>query len=291
MKIIKPKSQTLIHLSVWLILIIITVVIFLFMEKSKIELENTLQKTKAQCAKAEKELCELEEKYNQLENKYLELERLKASQKNSPVVYLTFDDGPSENTIKILDILDRYSVKATFFVIGDSSLQAASIYRRIVDDGHAVGNHTYSHNYSEIYSSTEEFWKDIQKNDDLFFKNTGKHLDILRFPGGSNNTVSEKYCKNIMNTLVNQAVQKNITYFDWNVSSLDAEAIVQKKEVIINAVIDGCKGKKCSIVLLHDNKKKTTTVEALPKIIESLKNDGFVFKTLSTSTPSIQFLK
>ena len=113
----------------------------------------------------------------------------------------------------------------------------------------------------------------------------------MRFPGGSNNTVSQRYCNGIMDVLTKQAQQKGIVYFDWNVSSLDAEKKVQDTQVIINSVLSGVKDKQTSIVLMHDNNTKKTTVEALPVIIEQLKSQGYIFKTLDENTPPIQFLK
>ena len=266
-------------------------VLFIFMNKHIRTLNDRLAKAQAYSAQIESELSELKESYDALKGEYAELEKTKAEEKNARIVYLTFDDGPSENTVKILDILDAYNIKATFFVIGNESDSAAEIYRRLVLDGHAVGNHTYSHEYHDIYSSTEKFWEEYQKNDDLFFEITGSHLNILRFPGGSNNTVSERYRKGIMSVLTKQAQDKGIVYFDWNVSSRDAEKVLQNKNVIINTVLEECKDKKSSIVLMHDNNTKSTTVEALPVIIEELKKQGCIFKTLNENVEPIQFLK
>ncbi len=206
-------------------------------------------------------------------------------------VYLTFDDGPSENTEKILDILDSYGIKATFFVTGKQTDYAEGIYKRLATDGHSVGNHTYSHEYNQVYKSPQAFWDEVDKLDKLFYGYTGKHLELLRFPGGSDNTVSNRYCKNIMQTLVKQAREKNITYFDWNVTSKDAEAITQNKQLIINATLSEAKGKENAIVLFHDNSTKYTTVEALPTIIDEFIKRGAVFKTLSKDSPTVQFLK
>lgn len=270
---------------------VVMTVIFLLLKTETDILQDKLAKAQAKCTEAEREVSDLTEKYNQLQKQYLELEKTKAEEKNSPVVYLTFDDGPSDNTEKILDILDEYNVKATFFVIGDESGKAAQIYRRIVSEGHTAGNHTFSHEYHDVYASDRAFWDEYNKLDSLFFDRTGKHLEIMRFPGGSNNTVSERYCKGIMKVLTKQAHEKGLTYFDWNVSSLDAEKAVQSKNVIIDAVINGCADKKSCIVLMHDNKSKKTTVEALPVIIKSLKEQGYVFKTLSQQSETIQFLK
>ncbi len=271
--------------------VIACAVIFFVLEGKIRDLNDTLAKSQAYSAQIDGELNDLKKEYESLKDDYAELEKLKAEQKNAKVVYLTFDDGPSQNTEKILDILDKYNVKATFFVIGKEGGYAAQICRRIITDGHSAGNHTYSHKYEEIYSSTDAFWEQYKKNDDIFFEITGRHLSILRFPGGSNNTVSQRYCDGIMEVLTQQAQQKGIVYFDWNVSSLDAEKKVQDTQVIINSVLSGVKDKQTSIVLMHDNNTKKTTVEALPVIIEQLKSQGYIFKTLDENTPPIQFLK
>lgn len=287
---IKLRSRSIYIITVVMMVIVIAVIFLDFKSRTDI-LNDRLTKALAKCTESERQLCEITDKYNELKKQYATLEKTKAEERDAPIVYLTFDDGPSANTEQILDILERYGIKGTFFVIGDSSAKAAEIYRRLVAEGHSVGNHTYSHEYNEVYASTESFWEEYSKIDSLFYESTGKHLEIMRFPGGSNNTVSERYCKGIMPMLVRQAKDKGIVYFDWNVSSLDAEKAVQNKDVIINAVLDGCKGRKRSIVLMHDNKSKVTTVEALPVIIEALKKDGCIFKTLDVDSDAVQFLK
>ncbi len=266
-------------------------VLFIFFRGQTAALSDKLAKSQAHSAQVESELDKLRESYNSLRDDYAKLEQTKAEQKNAKVVYLTFDDGPSENTVKILDILEHYNVKATFFIIGREGGYAAEICRRIISDGHAAGNHTYSHKYNEIYASEDRFWQEYEKNDEAFYELTGRHLEIMRFPGGSNNTVSERYCRGIMKKLTKTAHQRDIVYFDWNVSSLDAVKEYQDKNVIINSVLAGVKNKKTSIILMHDNKTKKTTVEALPTIIEELKKQGYIFKTLTKDTEPIQFLK
>ena len=289
-KMLKPPVTAILTVAL-VAAIIACAVIFLIMNNRIRALNDMLVKSQAYSAQIDGQLNDLKKEYETLKDDYAELERTKAEQKNAKVVYLTFDDGPSQNTEKILDILDSYNIKATFFVIGKEGGYAAEICRRIITDGHVAGNHTYSHKYEEIYSSPNAFWNQYQKNDDVFFEITGRHLSILRFPGGSNNTVSQRYCNGIMDVLTKQAQQKGIVYFDWNVSSLDAEKKVQDTQVIINSVLSGVKDKQTSIVLMHDNNTKKTTVEALPVIIEQLKSQGYIFKTLDENTPPIQFLK
>lgn len=285
------KQKRSLWLAVPIALTVLLAVSFFILLSSINKLKSENAKLLAQNARAENELCEIEKKYSELEEQYNALKLTKSEEANCPVIYLTFDDGPSENTVKILDILAEYNIKATFFVVGKETERAKEIYRRLVLEGHTVGNHTYSHEYNEIYASTEDFWAQIQKNDDLFYSCTGKHLEIMRFPGGSNNTVSERYCKGIMQKLRAQAKEKGLVYFDWNVSATDAEVALQKTSIIIDEVLKNSDGLKKSIVLMHDNAPKTTTVEALREIIEALLERGCVFRALDQNSEPVQFLK
>ena len=132
--------------------------------------------------------------------------------------YLTFDDGPSDNTLKILDILDKYKVKATFFVMGTGKL---SYVKKIHDAGHTVALHTYSHDYSKIYRSQKAYFEDLEKIGAAVKKYTGEDAKVIRFPGGSSNTVSRSYCKGIMTALSKETANRGYVYFDWNVDSTD----------------------------------------------------------------------
>ena len=207
-------------------------------------------------------------------------------------VYLTFDDGPSQNTAAILNILSRYGVKATFFVAGNGSEFGRNMYRRIVEEGHALGNHTYSHDYARIYTSPEAYWADHMRLEELLYEAAGVRPQILRFPGGSNNTVSLKYGgADIMDSLTEMALEKGYYYIDWNVTSQDAAVPTQDVDVIIETVLSRVRTVVNPIILFHDNSAKTTTVEALPVIIESLLDLGFSFDVLSPTSYSIRFTK
>lgn len=204
------------------------------------------------------------------------------------IAYLTFDDGPSDNTPKILDILKENNIKATFFVNGYP--ERKEIYKRMVTEGHTIGNHTYSHSYAALYQTVEGFNKDKQNLEDLIFTITGFKPQILRFPGGSNNQVSYRYGGTaFMDTLTNEVKQSGIKYFDWNVDSSDASVATQDKNKIITEVLNGAKNKKLAIILMHDSLPKTTTVLALPSIISGLKDQGFSFSVLSPEVNPIQF--
>ena len=133
-------------------------------------------------------------------------------------VYLTFDDGPSSNTDAILDILKQYDVKATFFVTGKPEEQYKEMYQRIVEEGHTLGMHSYSHKYDEIYASEEAFEEDLSRLQDFLYDTTGVWSHFYRFPGGSSNQVSTVD----MSELAAYMQQQDIYYLDWNVSSGDA---------------------------------------------------------------------
>ncbi|NOV02874.1 polysaccharide deacetylase family protein [Paenibacillus planticolens] len=208
------------------------------------------------------------------------------------IAYLTFDDGPSASTRKILHILKTFGATATFFVIGTETSEGKSLYREIAADGHALGNHTYSHDYNRIYKSPEAFMKDARKLDRLLEETVGYRPDILRFPGGSNNHLSWKSGgRGVMNKVAAAVREEGYQYFDWNVSSTDAAAPVQDRDMIIDSVLSASKGKKRVIVLMHDNTYKTTTVEALPVVLRKLKAAGFRFDKLQKTSFTFQFLE
>ncbi|MFC5450737.1 polysaccharide deacetylase family protein [Paenibacillus aestuarii] len=208
------------------------------------------------------------------------------------VAYLTFDDGPSGSTRKILSILRTYGVPATFFVVGSDSAEGRALYQQIAAEGHALGNHTYSHDYKAIYRSTAAFRKDVDKLGRLLESCVGYRPDIIRFPGGSNNHLSWKSGgRGIMYRAAKAVQDDGYQYFDWNVSSTDAAAPVQDKSLIIDSVMSASRGKQSIIVLMHDNTYKTTTVEALPVIIKRLQAAGFTFGKLSKNSFAFHFLE
>ncbi len=181
-------------------------------------------------------------------------------------IYLTFDDGPSSNTAAILDILKEYNVKATFFVAGKTDEQSKAAYRRIVEEGHTLGMHSYSHKYQEIYQSVDSFSADLTRLQEYLYEETGVWSRYCRFPGGSSNTVS----KVDMQELIAYLNRQNITYFDWNVASGDAASGTINSARLVDNCLAGSSGKHVGIILMHDAAEKRSTVEALPEIIEGL---------------------
>ena len=196
------------------------------------------------------------------------------------VVYLTFDDGPGPYTQKLLDVLDKYGVKATFFVTGQRlgyKNMIGEAHRR----GHTIALHTYSHQYS-IYSSEATYFADLKKIEDICIDQTGVKPTIVRFPGGTSNTVSRNYCDKIMTTLSKSLGYHGYLYCDWNVSSGDAGGAKTKEEVA-NNVISGMKKYNVSIVLQHDS--VGFSVDAVEQIIVWGLANGYTFLPMTENTP------
>jgi peptidoglycan/xylan/chitin deacetylase (PgdA/CDA1 family) len=197
------------------------------------------------------------------------------------VVYLTFDDGPGPYTQELLDVLDRYNVKATFFVTnGKPDYQ--NLIAEEASRGHTVAIHSASHDYSRIYQSVDAYFDDLNEMNNIILAQTGKYADIVRFPGGSSNTVSRSYCEGIMSQLVCAVEAKGFRYCDWNVSSGDAGSANTASQVICN-VINGIKGRNISIVLQHDIKK--FSVDAVEEIIQWGLSEGYTFLPITSTTP------
>lgn len=195
------------------------------------------------------------------------------------VIYLTFDDGPStKNTARLLDILKEENVKATFFLTDKTNTDY--LIKRMYDEGHTIGLHTASHNYKYIYSSTTNFIKDIEKIQEKVARITGEKSSIIRFPGGSSNTVSS-FNPGIMCTLSNMVIEKGYHYFDWNVSSGDAGSKRSKKNTYRN-VTNNLSKNRANVVLMHDI--YDSTVDAVKDIIKYGKDNGYTFEKITMDT-------
>lgn len=202
-------------------------------------------------------------------------------------IYLTFDDGPSAAvTEQILDILKQNRVKATFFII-DYSAEKLPLIRRMINEGHTIGIHGYSHDYKKIYASDDAFMNNINTLRDKLKNDTGYTATIMRFPGGASNVVSKNYSKGIMTRLTKRVVAEGWTYFDWNVDSSDAEGN-RTKEQIYNTVTCNLKKERTNIVLMHDSDSKQTTADALNSIIEYGRLNGYVFCAIDQNTTKVQ---
>ena len=204
---------------------------------------------------------------------------------NEKIVYLTFDDGPSTITPRILEILAQQNVKATWFVMGRSA-NAYPYLKNIAAAGHAIGLHTFTHDYRQIYASDTAFFSDIGQVAALVKQQTGIDSHILRFAGGSSNS-SSKFNPGIMTKLAQEVTAKGYVYFDWDVTSDDATVPQITRQQYVDNVIKGISKHKQPIVLMHDMKKNADLVEGLPQIIEYARAQGYRFEVLTTSTPPV----
>ena len=191
------------------------------------------------------------------------------------VVYLTFDDGPSENTKKILDILAEYNAKATFFITGANE-QCRSYIKEAYEAGHTIGLHTYTHDYDKVYKSDEAYFDDLEQVGQVAKEQIGFVPCFIRFPGGSSNMISAEYNKGIMTRLVKAVQEKGYQYYDWNLDSGDA-AGCGKEEIEQNATTDKIHH---VMILFHDTQTKDATVEALPYILKYYTDQGYEFRAI-----------
>lgn len=203
-------------------------------------------------------------------------------------VYLTFDDGPSIYTNEILDILKQYDVKATFFVLGKESEADQEALRRIVEEGHSLGMHSYTHQYDQIYASREAFAEDFQKIRDYLFQVTGVESNIYRFPGGSSNSVSNVD----VHVFIDYLKEQNVTYYDWNVASGDAAKVSLSAETILENATRGLEKNETSVILFHDAASRRTTVDALPMVIERIQGmENTVLLPITDDSEPVQHVK
>lgn len=201
-------------------------------------------------------------------------------------IYLTFDDGPSLNiTPQILDILKHENVPATFFVAGYSGASDVLI-KREKEEGHTVALHTTSHNYNTVYLSSDAYFNDLYAIQNRVYQATNERPTIIRFPGGSSNTVS-RYNPGIMTKLTREVQNRGFTYFDWNIDSNDAGGAKTSDDIYHN-VVNSLSHNRANVVLMHDSASKNKTVEALKKIIAYGKANGYQFVALTTTTKPVQ---
>lgn len=201
-----------------------------------------------------------------------------ATVRRANTVYLTFDDGPSERTGAILDILQEKEVKATFFVIGSETEEQLALLRRIVDEGHTLGMHSFSHRYGEIYASVEAYLADMYRIFTQIKETTGQTPTLFRFPGGSING----YNSAIYQELIAEMLRRGFIPHDWNISGEDASARhLLSAGAIEGNIIAGAEKVNRGIVLLHDSVAKTTTVDALGPTVDRLEELGLTLAPLS----------
>lgn len=193
------------------------------------------------------------------------------------IAYLTFDDGPSNNTHEILDILKQYNIKATFFVLGSQVQVFPETTNRIYNEGHYIANHGYSHKYSSIYQSPEQVLNEYNQCNEVVAKTINVpeyNSHLFRFPGGS---VGGKYA-DLKKQAITLLDQNNILHIDWNSLTGDSEKANPTEEYLMDNLQKTTEGKNNLVVLMHDAQAKHITVETLPKVIEYLQQQGYTFK-------------
>lgn len=218
-----------------------------------------------------------EKKYNETEYKNEVSNKTQAGGKEDKVAYLTFDDGPSRNTKKVLNILDKYNAKATFFIIGEQITDKyKDIVKETVDRGHSIGIHTFCHDYKKIYTNCESYIHDFEKTCDILNQTIGYIPKIYRFPGGSCNV----YIGCIKSDIMDELNGRGFKYYDWNVSGEDSVGRPSSDSIYKNVVKDVTNFNE-PVILLHDSSLNSNTVNILPRIIEYIISKGYTLKPIS----------
>ncbi|MCL1790657.1 MAG: polysaccharide deacetylase family protein [Peptococcaceae bacterium] len=204
--------------------------------------------------------------------------RPKSATDSDKIIYLTFDDGPSARTLEMLEVLAAYQVKATFFVSGLHNRD--DLFKDIVDQGHAIGLHTNTHNYAEIYANEEAFFADLNAIGKRVEDVVGFRPTIMRFPGGSSNGISASYNVGIMSRLSELVHNHGYKYYDWTTSVADTAINVTVETEI--GVLENC---SADVICLLGHEEKAVTVEAMKTIIPMMIERGYQFKVIEAVTP------
>lgn len=215
-----------------------------------------------------------------------EVEVISKPESGKGIIYLTFDDGPSNSiTPKILEILKKKGIYATFFVINhDDSLNY--LIKREYAEGHSVALHSYTHNYQYIYSSVDNYFSDLNKIRDKVYQITGEYTNIIRFPGGGSNTISKKYQPGIMSQLTKDVSNKGFHYFDWNVDCEDGAGVRDPNRIYQNVIGSLSKSRE-NVVLMHDFENNYGTLNALENIIDYGIQNGYQFGKITMNTEEV----
>lgn len=198
-------------------------------------------------------------------------------------VYLTFDDGPSSLTPKVLDLLDEYNAKATFFVVYTEDPEYTSYLKEIVDRGHTLAIHSYSHDYDKIYRSVDAFLEDFNQVYQWVYEETGQRPSLFRFPGGST-----KGRSSLIKNIVSEMERRGFIYYDWNVSSGDGSNLTTAENILEN-IYPNVNNFQMPVVLMHDGIGKNATLEALPNVFKILEENGYQCKALDETLVPIQY--
>ena len=206
--------------------------------------------------------------------------------KATGVIYLTFDDGPSDITPEVLNVLKENDVKATFFIV-DYSEEDKSKVQRIIEEGHTLGLHGMSHDYATIYSSLDAITENFIGLRNKILDDFNYSATYIRFPGGASNTISKNYCEGIMTEATNKVEQEGFTYYDWNVDVDDAGS-ARTADRIYDNFVAGIAPKRENVVLMHDGYGHQATADALQKIIDYANYNGYVFSAITEDTIPVQ---
>ncbi len=199
-------------------------------------------------------------------------------------VYLTFDDGPSSNTYSVLYYLDKYNIKATFFVVPQRTDECYALMRQIVSSGHSIGVHSSTHVYDSIYESVESYLADFYEAWQMIYEATGVKTEIFRFPGGSKNDFNE----HTRDAIIEEMTRRGFRFFDWNVDSNDAGG-ASWTEMFTSVPADIAENYR-SVVLFHDSEPRVNTVYVLEDVIRQLIKDGYKFDKINNNTQPVQFI-
>ena len=278
------KKKLIIYISTIVVLIILIVIILCFIINAKINLRKKeifesqiLEYTQQEQDKKDKKQKEKKKKIPVMsDNSKEQMKHIYTSE--SKRAFLTFDDGPSENTEDILKILKEKKIKATFFMLGSQIERMPETVKKVYKAGHYIANHGYSHVYESIYASPENVLDEYQRTNELV-KNVLQlpeyNTYIFRFPGGS---TGGKYV-DIKNEAISLLEQNNILYVDWNALTGDSEIQDPTEEYLMNNLQETTQNKNSVVILMHDSQNKRITVDFLTKAIEFLEQQGFSFKS------------
>lgn len=281
MKRYVDKKRIIFNIVVIILIIITLCMIIYYITDTKLRLEKSKQylaqmiEQKNELDKKAKEEAERKAKIPQL------TEQGKQNIKNiykseTKRVFLTFDDGPSINTNDVLNILKENDIKATFFVLGKQVEYFPETTKRIYDEGHYIANHGYSHIYKNIYNTPEQVLTEYNQCNEIIAKTIGipeYNSHLFRFPGGS---IGGKYAK-IKEQAISLLEQNNILHVDWNALTGDSEKVNPTEEYLMNNLQQTTNEKNSVVILMHDSQSKKITVDCLPKVIEYLRQQGYVF--------------
>ena len=252
-------------------------------------LQSQIESERQANSQLSSQLNQLQSSYNDLQSQVTKIGQMKATSKGK-VAYLTFDDGPSKITPQVLDALKASNVHATFFIVGTNAEDYPSLIKREYSEGNGIGIHSWTHSYPYIYASETNFFEDFNKLKDYLTQLTGVQPAVCRYPGGTNNTVSQKYSDHIMRKIDPEVKAMGFKPYDWNAYAGDAEKGPKPSpEQIVKNVMKSAGSQKTLVVLMHDTGVNINDVTALPELIKELRADGYSFGVLTPFTPAVQF--